>query len=326
MRLRTFTAHDMPAAMKLVREALGDDAVILSTTSNKGGKGVHVTAAVNLEDELPLSAPAPRAKATSSATTDNLRFELQNILRFHNLPELFIAKIMQKLPDAALTSTMALERLLGGFFRFEPLPLESAKLRLMLIGPPGSGKTLSVAKIAARLCLDKQPLTVITTDDKRAGGVEQLQAFTDILGLTLQVAANPKALQKILESLPARMRVLIDTAGYNPYDGESLFELQAFTALDDIEPVLVMPAGGDSLEAIDLVEPFAALPIKRLLVTRADTVRRLGGAMAAVAAHDLAFSNISRSPRPVDMLQAMDSRLLAQLLLRHTETYQLQTG
>ena len=47
----------------------------------------------------------------------------------------------------------------------------------MLIGPPGIGKTLTIAKLAARLALEdtaKNPagLAIITTDDKRAGGIE----------------------------------------------------------------------------------------------------------------------------------------------------------
>ena len=46
MLLRTFTAADMPAAMKMVREALGDEAIILTTENLKGKKGVTVTAAL----------------------------------------------------------------------------------------------------------------------------------------------------------------------------------------------------------------------------------------------------------------------------------------
>ena len=48
MRLKSYSAASLPEAMKLVRDALGADAVILSTQPGENGTGVRVTAA--LED------------------------------------------------------------------------------------------------------------------------------------------------------------------------------------------------------------------------------------------------------------------------------------
>ena len=45
MLLRTFTAPTMAEAMRLVRDSLGDDAVILGTRQAGRGGGVGVTAA-----------------------------------------------------------------------------------------------------------------------------------------------------------------------------------------------------------------------------------------------------------------------------------------
>lgn len=185
----------------------------------------------------------------------------------------------------------------------------------MLVGAPGSGKTLTAAKIAAKIALAKQPLTVITTDNKRAGGIEQLQAFTDILGLELKTAASRSELADILAA--AEGSVLIDTAGCNPYEPSEINELAGFLSLGGIEPVLVMPAGGDSSEAVDIADAFAHLPVGRLLVTRADTARRLGGVLAAAAAHGLAFCHASRSASIVDSLHPLTPPLLAEFLLRH---------
>jgi len=341
MRLRTFTAPDMPAAMKMVRAELGPDAIILTTEHNKGKKGVTITAAADPGDEdrgakaaeKPAVAPRP-----SSSSTDNLRFELQNVLRFHNVPELFVAKMMRTSherewstmlaldrvggpPDEKYLLGLALEKFLAGYYSFVPLPFDDNRLRIMLVGAPGIGKTLTIAKIASRLTLTQDQsatnLTVITTDNKRAGGVEQLQAFTTILGLKLHVADSAKNLQKYIEKLPPDMQILVDTAGCNPYDKAELSELKALAATSGIEPVLVLPAGGDSLETIDSVESFAAMPIKRILITRADTARRFGGILAAAAAHGLSFCNVSGSSSIIDTLQPVDGAFLAQLLLRY---------
>ena len=343
MMLRTFTAPDMPAAMKMMRDAMGDNAIILATEASKGKKGISVTAAVEKEDE---QAPAPARKsaptAESNAALEQLRFDIQNVLRFHNVPELYVSKMLKSTPEREFSSmvqlqkisaagdekqllSVAMEKFTGGYFSFVPLPFDEGHLRIMLIGPPGIGKTLTIAKIAARLCLnksDEEPnLTVITTDNKRAGGVEQLQAFTTILGLPLLVVESAKELAKTIQSLPPTMQILVDTAGCNPFDSGELTELKALSSTKGIEPVLVLPAGGDSLEAIDMVENFMEMPIKRILITRADTARRFGGIISAAAAHGLSLSNLSGSSSIVDPLQPMDGALLAQLLLR----YQLQS-
>jgi len=328
MRLRTFTAHDMPSAMQQVREALGEDAVILS--SQKSKKGVSITAAVEQNEESKLEKFTP---AHPPQATEPLRFHIHEILRFHNLPELFIAKILQKSTDDELSSLqaehhasgrsderhllrLALEKLTASYFNYHPITLKKGNI-LMLIGPPGIGKTLTIARIAAKLTMDKQPLLVITTDNKRAGGIEQLQAFTNILGHPLKVAPTYSALAQHIKSAKKQAHVLIDTTGCNPYDAAELDELTTFASLEGVEPVLTLSAGGDSLEAIDMVEAFMALPIKRLLVTRADTARRFGGVLAAAAAHNLAFCNASSSSSITDPLLPMDETLLAQLLLKY---------
>ena len=45
MQLRSFTAQTMDEAMAQVRQALGDDAVIVSSYTGKRGRGVVVVAA-----------------------------------------------------------------------------------------------------------------------------------------------------------------------------------------------------------------------------------------------------------------------------------------
>lgn len=344
MRLRTFNAPDMPSAMQMVREALGDDAIILSTQEVVNGKRyVTVKAAVEnepLADDIP--APLHRSITPSplpafDLATDQLRRELHNILRFHNIPELFIARLMQKLTPEMLTQAIGLHKvsrnesthqlqrvimasLLDHSFTYAPLAMGGGKpSRLMLVGTPGIGKTLTVAKIASKMTVSNMPVVVITTDNKRAGGIEQLRAFTDILGLDLKVADDTGALDTCLRNIPSFAHVIIDTAGCNPYSAGEMKHLSALCKHDTIDPVLVMPAGGDSLEAIDMVELFTTLPLKRLLITQADSSRRLGSIIAACMAGNLSFSNVSMSSSVVDALHPANGTLLAELLLRYQQ-------
>ena len=336
MRLRTFTAPDMPTAMKMVRDAMGDEAIILSSEPQKGKKGITVTAALDGGDE-PIFPTVSPPKTLSSTGAENIRHELQQVLRFHNVPEPLISKIFNKADPRELASIealhqmggkrepsnfikLALEKVIGHYFTFAPLQFQAPQ-SLMLVGPPGIGKTLTIAKLAAHLSLSKHPIAVFTTDTKRAGGIEQLQAFTTILGLSLNITPDAADLSRALKNLPRNQHVLIDTAGVNPYDRDEMKEITHIAAQSTAEPILTLPAGGDSLEAIDIAEAFMTMPIKRLLITRADTARRYGGVVAAASAHKLAFSQLSASSSIIDNLQPMNGATLTQFLLR----YQLQS-
>ncbi|NCY25589.1 MAG: hypothetical protein EBX37_12260, partial [Alphaproteobacteria bacterium] len=246
MRLRTFTAPDMPTALKMVRDAMGENAVILSTEQQRGKKGINVVAAQEGDDEpiFPTATPspsraAPEPKTMSSAAAERIRSELQAVLRFHNVPETFLPRIFGKADPRELASIealhalgprqdsgsflrLALEKTVGQFFEFDPLDFGHHSPHIMLVGPPGMGKTLTAAKIAAAITLQKRPLAVFTTDNKRAGGVEQLQAFTDILGIELQTADTPQDLGRKLKAVPMGVQALIDTAGGNPFDAADM--------------------------------------------------------------------------------------------------------
>src|SRR5579883_3023180 len=63
MRLKTFNAPTMSEAMRMVREHLGEDAIIVSTQRGEGGHGYRVTAALEgLEAEYDGTPPAANAE------------------------------------------------------------------------------------------------------------------------------------------------------------------------------------------------------------------------------------------------------------------------
>lgn len=328
MRLRTFTAADMPSALAQVREALGDDAIILSSNTDRASKRVTVTAAVDPDAGEPTAkSPSPAAEAWLD--------ELTMLLRYHNTPEALAGRLTYKARQVEMGRQMAFKKLAGsarpleaktlanflsGNFKFEPL-LDRRAAKIMLVGPAGIGKTLAIAKMAAQLCMEKAHLAVITTDTKRAGGIEQLEAFTDILKIPLTVAETPKELATTMEKANGA-HVLIDTSGCNPYDKADMKELTGFIGVGGFEPVLTLPAGMDSMEAADTARAYAFPTLRRLLATRVDAARRFGSLLAAADARGLAFASQSASARVVGEIQPMTAAELARLLLQ----YRLQTA
>jgi flagellar biosynthesis protein FlhF len=337
MRLRTFTAPDIHAAMAQVRKTLGDDAVIISTTRDPVGKNVTITAAAERDDpmhgmpdlETPLTngyAAAPIADTMPSPSIEESRVlvELKALLNYHSVPAnvekklLDTAQMVDFYPDASVEGLRkTLATLLEASFQFLPLPLNRIGYRVMLVGQPGIGKTMTIAKMAAQLVMEKKSVIVITTDTKRAGGVEQLQAYTDVLGLVLRVAEDRAMLKQLLEEANPDSRILIDSAGTNPYDTAELKELSQFLGLSKVEPVFVMPAGGNTDEAAHCATAFGFTGARRMLITRTDVSRRFGSILAAAHAGGYAFCNSSSSSKVVGEYRAADADFFSHLLMQY---------
>ena len=297
MRMKLYTASGMPEAMALIRDELGIDAVILSSRRIAGG--VEVTAALEEPEadpaplpqfptrEMPREAPREAPRATAPVVHDTCP-----LIR-HGTPE----PLARKLRNGPLPFALSV------VLRFQPL--DAVARPLLFVGPPGAGKTLTVARLATRMVLAGRKPEVMNADDRRAGAHEQLAAFTDLLGLTLHHRGA---------TVPRGAPLLIDSAGLDPFDAGDREEIQALASATDALTVLVLPGGIDAGEASDLAEAFADCGASRLVATRLDIARRLGGILAAAAILPLAEAGIG--PSAADGLMPMTPDLLAACLQR----------
>ena len=308
MRLKTYSAPTLAKAMELVRQEMGENAIIVSTQTGLDGSGARVTAA--LEDPAADEAAFGNWNGDARDTEEDLR----GVLAFHGVPP----AIADRLFDASRGfegegSVMALAGALDTVFSFKPLTDKACARPLMVVGPPGAGKTIATAKLATRARRAGHRPLVITTDTRRAGGVEQLQAFTRILGLDLATATSPAALAEAAATAGAG--VLIDTPGTNPFGDIEMEDLRELVRAADAEPLMVLAAGGDAMEAADMATSFVAIGARRLIATRLDIARRLGGLIAAAAVPGVSFTEVSISPHVADGLTAINPVSLARLLL-----------
>ncbi len=289
MRLKLYRAPGMAEAMARVRAELGLDALILAT--RRVADGVELTAALEPDD-----APAPLGDP-----------ERLRLLHWHGVPEPLAERLASGPLAAALARTLT----------FGSLGLEEATARpLLFAGPPGAGKTLSVARLATRLVMAGSAPLIITTDGRRAGATEQLAAFTRLLGLTLIVASHPATLARALLRRPPGAPVLIDAPGADPFDPTQSDEVAGLAATADAAVALVLPAGLDPSEAADLAAAFAAAGASLLVGTRLDMARRVGGVLAAAQAGRLVLAEAGIGPGAADGLVALTPALLADRLSR----------
>ena len=314
MRLKSFHANSMAEAMRQVREILGEDAIIVATREEEG-VGVRVTAAVE-EDDF---SSAPGAGSVADFSDGDLldpAEQVSDALLRHGVPGDLANRLGESVRSMDTEdATTALAAALEAVFAFQPLAEGKGARPLMLVGPPGAGKTLTLAKLATRAKLRGKSVGVISTDTIRAGGIEQLSSLTRVLKLRLMTVEDPMALGDALEVHRGAELVLVDSAGRNPYDTADMKELRDFLVAADIEPVLVLPAGGDAHEAADMARLFRSLGARRLLVTRLDTSRRLGSLLHAAHEAGLAFCDASTTSKVAEGLVPLSPKSLAALLL-----------
>jgi flagellar biosynthesis protein FlhF len=234
----------------------------------------------------------------------------------HNVPaSLTDALISEVISSPEETPGTALTHALEGLYNFKPMPTGRHPHPLLLVGPPGSGKTLSTAKLAAQGVLNDLKIVVITTDTIRAGGIEQLEAFTRVLDIGLITADDPTALAEAIRDNHGADQIIIDTAGVSPFNPEEMKTLSSFIKVADFDTVLVLPAGGDANENADMARSFEILGAEYLMPTRFDISRRYGGILAAAYLANLTFTNGSRSPSVSEGLIDLKAQSLSELLI-----------
>ena len=193
-----------------------------------------------------------------------------------------------------------------------------------LLGPTGSGKTTSIAKLAARQVLRHGPRSValMTTDTYRIAGVEQLGIYGRILGVPVDVIRSPEDLLRALERHQERNWVFIDTIGMSPRDPRLEEQLHWLGDLgSQVRKLLLVNAGlsGKSLPAV--LSPYLRLPLDGAILSKVDESPAFGAALEWLAGQSLPLCFFSDGQRvPEDLHSARWEALIAHMLAaEHTE-------
>jgi flagellar biosynthesis protein FlhF len=187
---------------------------------------------------------------------------------------------------------------------------------ISLIGATGVGKTTTAAKLAAQCGQQFGAASVglISLDNYRVSGFEQLRAYGRMLGVVAHQAHDREALTDLLNLLANKRMVIIDTAGLGQRD-ERIQDMLEVLDQPKIKKVLVVNAGahGDTLD--DVFTGFKAASLYGVVLSKVDEAVKLGPALDALVRHKVTLRGVANGQRvPEDWQEADAAALVRQAM------------
>lgn len=182
-------------------------------------------------------------------------------------------------------------------------------------GTSGTGKTTTVAKLAAKYVLENgaENIVLATMDSYRVGGREQLSSYARILGIPFRTIHNADDLAELLEHFYSRKLILIDTAGLSPNDMRHQQQVSLLkNAHTAIQVCLVFSATSQVATLTQIVDTYRSLNPSVSVLTKLDEASSLGGVLSVVMDEGLKIAyQCAGQQVPEDLQQAQATDLIA---------------
>jgi flagellar biosynthesis protein FlhF len=327
MQLKRYRSHSVQDALAQARTELGPEALVLSTrlVPASGPRGwfgrrvVEVTAATDPTEPQVSADRPPRqmfrqhwgdiAQAGARARHEALLAQLEATGLDPALARQAVAALPKHVRRDAPASLVrrllagALAPVAGGSDSFAPVEV--------FVGPPGAGKTTTIAKLAAQERARRGVrFTLVAADAFRVGAVEQLRLYAEIVGSTFIVARTLPELESILDD--QGITALVDTAGRSPRDPDARALFELLRGRPGVRTHLVVPATGGTRELERVLEGFTISAPARVTLTKVDELESIAPMLGPLRARDLRISFLGTGQRVPEDLERGTAATLAQ--------------
>ncbi|HSK10811.1 MAG TPA: hypothetical protein VK911_14620 [Vicinamibacterales bacterium] len=319
MQLKRYRVATVAEALNRARAEMGPDALVLSTRLVRargvrgwlGAQGVEVTVAIE-RDVSERRPPRPAARHSLPPAEDAVVARL----RAGGLDATFAREVAAALPRGARrgASLPGLRRALATSLTSLIAGDESSAPIEVFVGPPGAGKTTTIAKIGAQERARRgKRMSLVAADAYRVGAIEQLRMYAEIIGSRFLVAHSASDLDRAFASADASM--LVDTAGRSPNDAAARDLFAAIGRRRDVRTHLVMPAGASATEAARIFDRYADARPDRVVLTRLDEAETVGPLLTVLRNRQIPISYLGTGQRvPEDLFRATSPRVAACVL------------
>jgi flagellar biosynthesis protein FlhF len=182
-----------------------------------------------------------------------------------------------------------------------------------LVGPPGSGKTTTLVKLAVNYGLAaRRPVLLLSMDTYRVAAADQLRSYAAILGVGFQLLETVASLAQAIEENRGKELIFIDTPGLGYGELEDSGSFAHFLSTrEDVDTHLVLSASMKSADLSRMVDAFGILRPQHLLFTKLDETGSYGPILSEAARTGKPLSFFTNGQRiPEDLESAGKERLL----------------
>jgi signal recognition particle subunit SRP54 len=202
------------------------------------------------------------------------------------------------------------------------LQLEPGKSTvLLMVGLQGSGKTTSVAKLAAHFKKRGFKVGIVCADTFRPGAYEQLSQLGQHVNVTVYGDPKAKDSVKIAREGVKRFKderlelIIVDSAGRHRKEEALMEEMKQIAKVVGADEVMLVLDATIGQQAKEQAAAFkAATDIGSILITKLDGTAKGGGALSAVTATGAPIKFIGAGEHIDDLEPFVPERFVARLL------------
>ncbi len=196
-----------------------------------------------------------------------------------------------------------------------------------LVGPTGTGKTTTVAKLAARYAqkYGAESVAMVTIDTYRIAAYEQLATYGKIIGCTVRKAQTSEELSDLLFQLRHKRLVLIDTAGFSQRDSRLIKQIQQFEngQMPNVKKYLVAQANTQYPALQRIIQAYDDIELSGCIFTKLDECYSLGEVLSSAVEYQLSVSYVTDGQKVPEDIKIAEAKSLVSAAAKLYKKYGL---
>lgn len=251
------------------------------------------------------------------------RKRIFSFLKGRSIKEEYALKLVERVNtiediERVMTDDLSLSWAAGNPLSNSSAVLAGKNIRVkMLIGPTGTGKTTTIAKLASGAIKEGKKVAMISIDTYKIGAAEQIRIYSRMIGIPLDIVASRESFEKSIEKFSDRDLILVDTSGQNPKEAAYLNSLNAiYDTGVPLETQLLLSASSDCDFLMETHKYYRTLPIDCIAFTKTDEAVKLGSIYNLCRLYQKPVAYITTGQRVPGNIEFVDNKKLTNIILR----------